>query len=168
MNGLVPGTGLVFLGREWLGLACAAAFGLFGETAAWGLVLASESLPEALSMTALALAALIWMAAQVLLFLRIRFLRDPRLPLELAALRKTAEKAMALQDAETAWHALRVALAMEPADAASRVSWARLLTMVGDHRRARRAWRNAARLDRRGQFATQIQQGIRQLAETPR
>src|SRR5262245_36201868 len=128
MNLLVPGTGLILLGREWLGLGLTVAFGVTGELAAMGGLLAPASLPDSITILVIALAVVTWLLAQFFLWARIRFLRDPRLPGDLAALCETAESAIRRNDPESAWHALRLALAMDCTDLHSRVLWARLLT----------------------------------------
>jgi hypothetical protein len=77
MNILVPGTGLMLLGKAWLGLALAVAFGATAEVAACGLLLAPASIPEAINAPAVVLAGTAWLAAQLLLIARIRSLGQP-------------------------------------------------------------------------------------------
>ena len=162
----VPGTGLILLGREWVGLALAVGFGTAAELAAAGFLFAPAAVPTAAVVPAAALAAAVWGLAQILLVIRVRFLRNPRLSDELAALRSTAETSLARGDAQTACSALRAALSVDASDVAARVLWARLLTDAGQHRKARRAWRQAARLDRARRFETDIQRGLEQIGAT--
>ena len=70
---------------------------------------------------------------------------------------------MAQGDIETAWFTLRHVLAMDHRDPAAHVAWARLLTLIGPPRRARRAWRRAAHYDRWQHFSEEIRRGIEQL-----
>ncbi len=159
----VPGTGLILLGRHWFGLALALLFGTSAELAALGALLAPAVLPSAVTTPSLIIAGLLWAGAQVLLVMRIRFLGNPGLAVELAQLRSTAEKSLALGDSQTACTALRAALAVDGSDVATRILWARLLAAAGQHRKARRAWRQAARLDRMRRFESEIRQGLEQV-----
>ncbi len=77
MNVVVPGTGLILLGRSWLGLAVAVWFGLGSEVAACGMLIAPATIPGAMTMTAACFAGAAWVVGQGLLAARIRFLRDP-------------------------------------------------------------------------------------------
>lgn len=163
LNLLVPGTGLILLGRTWLGIALAVWFALGAQVGAFGLLIAPASVPFWISGTALALAALSWLVAQAQLTSRIRFLRDPNLPEEMDALRRLAETAISRGDLAAARSALRVALAVDDADLRIRILWARLLSLDGRTTKARRAWRLAQRLDREHAFATEIRSELQRL-----
>jgi hypothetical protein len=163
MNLLVPGTGLIALGRVWLGLAVALWFGLGAEVAICGSVLAPMSLPRWVTLTGGGLALAAWLAGQGLLIGRIRLLRDPNLPAELQALRDLAEKALARGEFAAAQSPLRVALSIDDADVPTRVLWARLLTQTGRTARARRAWLEAQQLDIQQRYSAEIRQALDQL-----
>lgn len=156
MNVLVPGTGLMALGRPWLGLALAIWFGLGSEIALIGLLLAPASIPTGLVVVAAGLAVIAWLIAQGLLVSRIRFLRDPNLAEELAGLQRLAETALARGDHRAARSALAVALAIDDSEIHTRVLWAKLMEAMGKASRARQAWRDVARLDEEGEFAQQV------------
>lgn len=160
MNLLVPGTGLIALGRMWLGIALAVWFALGAEMAIGGLMLAPMSLPAWVALTAGGLAVTAWLVGQGLLVTQIRFLRDPNLPAELQALRELAEDALNRGDLVAAKSSLRVALLIDEADLASRVLWARLLTRQGRRAKARRAWHQAQRLDQKQIFEAEIRQAM--------
>src|SRR5690606_17477804 len=94
---------------------------------------------------------------------RLRFLNHPRLPEELAILRRLAESSLEHGDLEEARSALLIALSINDCDVATRVLWARLLSASGQRGRARRAWRLAARLDEQQQFAPEIREALQRL-----
>jgi hypothetical protein len=160
MNLIVSGTGLILLGRPWLGLALAVWFTLGIEAALCGGLVAPAAIPSWLTWLASASALAGWVMAQVLLVMRIRLLSDPNLPTELAVLRRLAESALARKDFRAARSALLVALSVDDSDAATRVMWARLLTATGGGWRARRAWLGAGRLDTERQFRAEIEEAL--------
>lgn len=163
MNVLVPGTGLIVLGRPWLGLALAVWFGLGAEVAACGTLIAPATIPSLISLVSAGLAGAAWILGQVLLVMRIRFLRDPNLPAELALLRQLAEEALARGDHKAARSALLLALSLSDSDLATRILWARLLAVSASRGRARRAWLGAARLDADQEFAEEIRLALARL-----
>lgn len=163
LNVLVPGTGLMLLGRAWLGLSLAMWYGLAAEAFLGAWLIAPAVVPGWLLPVAAALAGLAWLAGQVLLIRRIAFLRDPKLAEEMALIRKTVEDALAAGDHRAARTALRVALSVDDADIASRVLYARLMTATCGGRRARQAWQGAARLDTERAFAGEIEAALHKL-----
>jgi hypothetical protein len=82
MNIVVPGTGLIVLGRAWLGFAVALWFGLAAEIAICGKLVAPATTPWAVTATAAGVAGFGWLAGQGLLVARIRARggRHPVLP----------------------------------------------------------------------------------------
>lgn len=163
INLLVPGTGLIALGRVWLGVAVALWFGLGAEVAICGTVLAPMSFPPWVTVTGGGLAVAAWLAGQGLLIGRVRFLRDPNLPTELKALRELAEQALARGDLAAARSSLVVALSIDDADVPTRILWARLLSRKGSAARARRAWLEAQQLDTQQIYSAEIRQALERL-----
>lgn len=163
MNVLVPGTGLIALGRVWLGVALAAWFALGAEVAACGALIAPASIPRWIAWGAGLLAGVAWLVGQGLLVTHIRTLRDPNLPADLKALRDLAEQALARGDLAAARLSLRVALSVDDSDVPTRVLWARLLSKKGSRAKARRAWLEAQQLDDQEVFATEIRQALERL-----
>jgi hypothetical protein len=163
MNLLVPGSGLMALGRPWLGLALAVWYAMSAEALIAAKLIAPGSLPAWTAAVGGGLAALAWIIAQGLLGERIRFLMDVHLPTELAMVRKMAEDALQRADYRAARSALRVALTMDDSDVMTRILWARLMSVRATRFRARRAWIEAARLDQRREFTTEIRAALRQL-----
>lgn len=163
MNLLVPGTGLIALGRVWLGVANALWFALGAEAALCGALLAPMSVPRWITVVAGTLAGAAWLVGQGLLFGRIRLLLDPNLPSELKALRDLADKALTRGDLKAAEFSLRVALSIDDADVPTRILWARLLSSKGNAARARRAWREAQQLDSEQAYSTEIRQALDRL-----
>jgi hypothetical protein len=156
MNLIVPGTGLMMLGRAWLGLALAVWYALAAEVAIAGLLIAPAVVQRWSALTAGGFALAAWIVAQGLLVSRIRFLLDPALPRELAILRRLAQGCLVHKKWKTARSALLLALSIDDGDAETRLLWARLMTETAGGRRARTAWQAAARFDRQGRFNTEI------------
>ncbi len=163
LNVVVPGTGLMLLGRSWLGLSLAMWYALAAEVLLGGWLIAPAVVPAWLVAVAGVLAGIAWLAAQVLLGRRIAFLRDPGLAAEMAVIRRTAEDALAAEDYRAARVAIRVALSIDDADVASRVLHARLVTATCGRRRARQAWHGVARLDTDREFTGEIEAALRRL-----
>lgn len=163
MNLLVPGSGLIVLGRVWLGIALAAWFGLSAEVAVCGWLIAPATIPLGITAGAAVLSALAWLAGQGLIIARIRFLNDPNLAEDLAVLRGLAEMAVDRKDWTAARSALRVALSIDDGDLRTRVLWARFLTLRGKNARARRAWQEVRQLDREQLFAAETQETLDRL-----
>lgn len=163
LNVWIPGPGLILLGRPWLGVALAVWFGLGAEVAAFGLLIAPATVPGFVSYSGAALAGIAWILGQGLLVGRIRFLRDPNLPRELAILRRLAEQALARGDHREARASLLIARSVDDTDLATRILWARLLSCSASPRRARRAWLDVARLDADRRFADEIREALERL-----
>ncbi len=160
MNCIVPGTGLIALGRTWLGVALAIWFGLGAEAAACGALIAPASLPTAVTVIGALFAAGAWVLGQGLLLSRIRLLRDPNLRDELAILRRMAEQSLLAGDYRTARSVLLAARSLDDSEVATCILWARLITLTGKRSRARRAWLQAARLDAHHRFAQEIRDAL--------
>jgi hypothetical protein len=79
MNLTVPGTGLILLGRAWLGFAVAVWFGLAVEVAVCGKLIAPATTAWTLTVASAILGACAWLLGQGLLAARVIQLRD-RLP----------------------------------------------------------------------------------------
>jgi len=163
MNALVPGVGLVVLGRPRVGVAVAVWFGLAAETAICGVLIAPAAVPEGASVIAACLAGAAWVVGQGLLAARVHSLRDPHLGDRLAGLRRQAEEALARGDDKAARWALLRALSIDDSALATRVLWARLLSATATPARARRAWMSVARLDTRHDFSEEIRAALGRL-----
>ncbi len=79
MNLTVPGTGLILLGRGWLGFAVAVWFGLAVEVAVCGKLIAPATTAWTMTAASAVLAAAAWLLGQGLLATRVLQLKD-RLP----------------------------------------------------------------------------------------
>jgi hypothetical protein len=155
-NLLAPGTGLVILGRPWLGLALSASFLITAELGILGLLSLPGSVPRAFSWAGLAVAGAVWLIGQGLLAARVRFLRSPELPREVAILHRLARRALNRSDFSAAQAAIALALSVDDADPTSHVLRARALGGTGRQAKARRAWILARRLDADGKHAEEI------------
>lgn len=160
MNIVVPGSGLILLGRLWLGTVLAGAFMLGVQGVVCGLLIAPAVVVPGITLAAGLLAVAVWLAAQRMLVLRYRFLSDPGLHRELTVLRRLARRAQARRDWRSARAALRLALSVDDTDIHTRLAWAEFMTRTAGRTRARRAWRAVARLDVDGHHASQIQAGL--------
>lgn len=146
LNLLVPGTGLILLRREWLGLASALLFGLCLEVALFCALISPLSLPFRVQVVAWVAAASIWAAAQLLLRTRLIFLTDPDLPVQIATLRQRAAGALEAGNLGQARGLLRLALAVDDEDPETNACWARLLEALGKPKDASRVWRRLSGL----------------------
>lgn len=146
-NLLAPGTGLLVLGRPWVGLALAGTFLAGAEMALLGLLIAPAMLPRSISVAAAATAGGVWLLAQALLLGRLRFLRSAELPRELAILQRLARRALSRSDLPAARAAVALALSLDDSDLTSHVLHARLLSLSGRTAKARRAWLRVRRMD---------------------
>lgn len=70
LNMVLPGTGLILRGREGVGFLICLVFGLCGQVALAGMLIAPEAIPAWLVWVASVLAALTWAGAQMLLAAR--------------------------------------------------------------------------------------------------
>lgn len=144
-NFIVPGSGLIAAGREWLGLLIALLFGSAAQIAIAGLFLAPAGLPAWLTNVATGAAIAIWSAAQVALWRRIRWVNSPQAHKQFDALHQESRDAIARGDLDTARAALAGALAIDDEDADALAELARLL-QPSDPRAARKLWRRVAAL----------------------
>lgn len=160
MNVLVPGCGLVLLGRPWLGVALAVWFAVATEAVIVGRLIAPAAIPPGISAVGLVLAILGWVMAQGLLVTRIRRLCDPDLPIELDLLRSMAREAIDRQQWAEARSSLRLARFLNATDVETRILWAELLTRTSSPRRAERAWQQAARLARDPAHKRAVENGL--------
>lgn len=159
-NVAVPGTGLVALGRPWVGSSLAGSFLLAAEVGILGLLVAPASVSRGVSVAALVAAGVVWLAGQGVLLARIRFVRSAHLPRELAILHRLAERAISRSDLGTAQAAIAVALSMDDTDVQSHLLRARVLTLAGRRSKARRAWLRVKRLDVNHRYAEEIEQNL--------
>lgn len=88
MNLTVPGSGLILLGRAWLGFALAVWFCLATVVAVSGRYIAPAMMPWGLTAASAALALTAWLLGQGLLVSRVRCLRG-RLPSVLFSVEET-------------------------------------------------------------------------------
>jgi len=68
LNLLLPGAGLILRRHEWVGFLLALVFGLCGNVALAGVLIAPEAVPAWLRLLAGICTGLIWLVAQLLLW----------------------------------------------------------------------------------------------------
>jgi hypothetical protein len=160
LNLLVPGSGLVALGRVWTGLALTAWYVLGVELALVGWLIAPATIPNWLRWTGVGFSAATWTLGQGLLFARIRYLRSEDLPRQLAILRRLAEHAMARRDYRTAGAALSVGLSLDDTSIAIHALRARLANLTGRTRTARRLYRGVLQMEGHEPYIDEAQRAM--------
>lgn len=141
VNVIAPGSGLILVRREWLGLALATLFAAAGQIAILGAWVIPLEVPGWLTAGAAGAGLLIWAHAQWLLHRRIRLSASPVLAEELVGLRRRAADALARADFADAQRILLVAMSINDEDADVAELWARLKSAQGEREAARRGWR---------------------------
>lgn len=164
-NLIVPGSGLIVLRREWLGLAAAALFGVFGQVTLLGLLLLPATIPTWLTTLSFSAAVFVWLGAQWRLAVRIRTATGPDVERELAFLRDQAAEALARQAYAEATDILRVAMTLNDEDLDANIQWAELMTLTGKFRQAARAWHRVLQLDRTSQHTRRAREALAALPE---
>ncbi len=146
LNMLVPGSGLVILRREWLGLCLALLYGLLAQTALWGVWLIPVSIPGFVVIGSAISAATVWAGAQWLLMQRWRLVAAPEVELELDRLLVQADAAMDTGELESARRILLVARSLNDEHIGVNIRWGRLMQLMGRFHHARSTWRRVLRL----------------------
>jgi hypothetical protein len=163
LNVTVPGSGLVLARRERWGTAFAFLFCAFGLLALFGGWITPASIPKSMTHLGLAGSAIIWLAAQWVLFSRLSALSNAKLSDEKATLIELASEAMEDGTYVNARLALESALELDDEDVQVNAHWARLMTLMGRFRDARRAWKRVQQLDAKGQFDREAAAALREL-----
>ena len=164
-NVLVPGSGLILIGRLATGAACAVLW-----TAAMGLLLLATLVwPDAASTAAVAALAsasgLLFTAAQALVYLRDRALRRHRAEEAREAGFREVLAATLRGDVDAAADACRCLLARDPDDVEATLHLALLARRAGRTDEARRLLHRARFLDHTGRWDFQIERDL--AAATP-
>lgn len=145
LNVVMPGAGLIVLGRPRTGLISAVLFTVSAETAVAGALLAPAMIPPWLLIGSGVMAGATWLMAQWMLRDRISTLRDPALQHELDLLRQQATEAIERSELQDARGILHIARNIDPDSVDTMVLWARLTTALGRFRDSRRTWEHVAR-----------------------
>ena len=146
LNVLVPGSGLVILRREWLGLCLALLYGLLVQTTLWGVWLIPITIPRFVVMGSAISATAVWAGAQWLLIQRWRLVAAPEVELELDRLLAQADAAMETDELESARRILLVARSLNDEHIGVNIRWGRLMQLMGRFHHARSTWRRVLRL----------------------
>ncbi len=146
LNLLVPGSGLIVLRREWLGLAITVLFVVFAQIGLVGTWLLPESLPDLVTLGGWAAAGLVWAGAQWLLWLRRREVAGHGVATELESLCARSAAAVEARDYAGAHDILMVALTLNDEHPEVIRQWAQLMTLMGRFRQARKAWHRLRRM----------------------
>lgn len=158
LNVVLPGTGLILRRREWLGFSLAVLFGICGNVALAGWLIAPAAVPGWLTRLAFELCGGVWLLSQVLLLRQGILLK--RRAAGLDALLTEARSALAAGDAESAALALDSGTTVDDESVDLYVLRARLCESKGDERGRRAAWRRVVKLDRRGEHAAEARRAL--------
>ncbi|MHC4609438.1 MAG: hypothetical protein ACYS7M_03730 [Planctomycetota bacterium] len=164
-NLIVPGSGLILLRRDWLGLATALLFTILAEVALLGLLILPATIPPWMTTACLSAALFVWLGAQWRLWVRVRVVTGPAVERELALLRRRSAEAVANEAYAEALDILQVAMTLSDEDVAANIQWAELMTLMGRFRQARRAWRRVLQLDRTGQHRRRTTEALAALPD---
>lgn len=160
LNMLVPGSGLVVLRREWLGLCLALLYGLLVQVVLWGLLLVPLSIPKSAVVACTIGAAAVWAGAQWLMMIRWRLVFDPEVELELERLLARADQRLDAGDYESARQILIVAKTLNDEHVGFNMRWGRLMQLTGRSYHARAAWHRVLRLAPSGEEGRQARQAL--------
>jgi hypothetical protein len=158
LNVIVPGTGLIVRRREWLGFCLALVFGICGNVALAGWLIAPAAVPGWLVQVAAGLCGLSWLLSQWLM-LRQGMLLDRRAA-GLTRLLQDARSGLDSGDTASARLALDSAAAMDDERAELYVLRAQLCDLEGDPQGMRAAWRHAVRLDHDHDYQAQAKRAL--------
>ena len=134
LNLVLPGTGLILRRREWLGFSLAMVFGISGNIALAGWLIAPMAVPPKMTGLAFILSGMSWLAAQVLLHREAAAMR--RQSAQLRALVDAARAALDHGDLESAKLELESGLALDDECAEVYLLRARLCGVSGDEQGA--------------------------------
>lgn len=163
LNVVVPGAGLVLAKRERWGTALAFIFCALAQITLFGGWITPASIPRSLTLLAACGAVATWLAAQGMLWSRLSALRESDLASEKATLIQLGTEAIEDGIYVNARLALESAMELDDEDVTVNVLWARLMTLMGRFREARRTWRRVRQLDRSGRYAQEAASALRQL-----
>lgn len=152
LNILAPGSGLIALQRESAGLPLALCFALSAQTALLGLLVIPKAIGSAITIAAVALSAVIWLTAQVLLLRRLHDLQDLERQIQAAARIEQAREAVLVGQ----WGPARQLLfeAAEYDIEQPELNWllAKVYSAVARSDQAARQWRRLRQVDRSAKY----------------
>jgi len=147
LSAIAPGTGLVLLRREWLGLAIALLFALVAQLALWGLFIVPDVIPQWLSVCSALIAGAVWLGGWPLVLARIRNVLGPEATSGFSLLCQRARDALEQRQFAQARDLLRLAFSINDEDIEVHYLMARLMTVVGNRREATKAWERVLKLN---------------------
>lgn len=164
LNLIVPGSGLIISQREWFGLTLALLFGVCSQIALGGWLIAPAAIPLWLTFAAAVMAALVWVAAQVLLHHHLGVFNHPQRGEQIARFLDEARAAVNHGDRRSALLLVEAALSLDDECLDTCVERARLLSRLGPAASMNRAWRRVAALDTLGRYRDESIAALRGLA----
>ena len=161
LNLILPGAGLIVRRREWLGFSLALLFGICGNLALAGWLIAPAAVPSGLTFPAFVISGLIWLIAQICLLRQAAW--EARCARDMSLLLRKACVALDSGEIEPARVCLESGFALDNENVGLHILWARLLALEGDVRSARKALVRVAKLDVRKQFQVETAQAMETL-----
>jgi len=163
LNVLAPGSGMIVLRQERLGVALGSGFGLGALLLIWGWWIVPGAVPRNVAMLGGALAVACFLAAQFLGWWRARRAFGSRARHEVARCRDAARQAIAEARYQEAAALLRSAVALDDENPELRAEQARLDMLMARLDDARDAWEAVCDLDEAGEFRSEALTALRQL-----
>lgn len=158
LNLIIPGTGLIFLRREWLGMWMAFVFAICCNLALAGRLITPEAVPPWLTLTATLLAVFTWILAQYLHYRQgLVLVRTAEVMAQLLA---GVREALAANDLERAKRELTSAVALDDECAEVHVLRAHVSKCAGNDAEARVAWRRVIQLDLQNEWADEARKAL--------
>jgi len=158
INLVLPGAGLIIRRREWLGFLLTLVFGICGNAALAGLIIAPLAIPRWMTGLAVGMSALAWVLSQLLFWRQLIHLERCRE--SLAVLLEDSRAALAGGDHGSAHRLLERAAAVDDEHLELNVLWARLCTSEGDESAAQRRWRRVIQLDVRRTYHSEARMAL--------
>ncbi len=157
-NLLLPGTGLVLMRREWLGLALAMVFSISGNVVIAGRWIAPATVPDWMSALALLIGAATWCLSQYLLWRQRRTmeLSSQRIATILAEARRAIEAG----NLASALCTLNIGAAIDDEHLELQVLRARVLAQTGDRDASCKLWRWIMKLQDAGRYAAEAENAL--------
>jgi hypothetical protein len=141
----------------------AVVFSLLCLTGLWGLLIIPAEIGPWLAAGSLVASALLWAWSQWLLAQRMKVACAPEIQDELHQLCLRADELIDGSELQAAYRTLLIARSLNDEDVEVNVRWARLLTLMGRFRHARRAWNLVIRLSRSRETYRQAVEALEKL-----
>jgi len=158
LNLLLPGCGLILQRRDWLGFALAMLYGVCGNIALAGWLIAPDEIRPGVRAAAVGVCIFTWLLAQWLLHRHVGELA--KATRTIAGLLREAQAALRDDDPAAARRALELALTLDPEHVELCVLRARLAEREGDAVVARRVWQQVLTLEVSSEYRAEANRAL--------